>query len=142
MKSDFSVSLCPFLTFRHTDTRHKMDTFSKHRHTDTKWTQSLTIISFQNITKFLVSSENICLTYISSKICIIFFREVCSVTKKAVKKYTPQTRCEKIPVELCGPAGYFSVLTLFPYSSKSSNLEQKPCLDNGKMAGGIGLKRN
>ena len=34
-----------------------------------------------------------------------FFREVCSVSKKAVKKYTPQTRCEKIPVELCGPAG-------------------------------------
>ena len=32
VKSDFSVSLCPFLTFRHTDTRHKMDTFSTHGH--------------------------------------------------------------------------------------------------------------
>ena len=27
------------------------------------------------------------------------------MTKKSVKKFTPQTRCEKVPVELCGPAG-------------------------------------
>ena len=33
------------------------------------------------------------------------FREVCNVSKKNVKKYTPQTKCEKVPVELCGPAG-------------------------------------
>ena len=33
------------------------------------------------------------------------FREVCSVSKKNVKKFTPTTRCEKLPVELCGPAG-------------------------------------
>merc|ERR1719410_3124741 len=29
----------------------------------------------------------------------------CNVSKKNVKKYTPQTKCEKVPVELCGPAG-------------------------------------
>ena len=27
------------------------------------------------------------------------------MSKKRVQKFTPQTRCEKVPVELCGPAG-------------------------------------
>ena len=37
-------------------------------------------------------------------LCVVT-REVCSVSKKSVQKLTPQTRCEKVPVELCGPAG-------------------------------------
>merc|ERR1711862_36013 len=32
-------------------------------------------------------------------------KEVCSVSKKPVKKYTPITGCTKEPVELCAPAG-------------------------------------
>merc|ERR1712183_581802 len=32
-------------------------------------------------------------------------REVCSVEKKAVKKYTPITGCTKEPREVCAPAG-------------------------------------
>ena len=32
-------------------------------------------------------------------------REVCDVSKKSVKKFTPLTQCDKVPVTLCGPAG-------------------------------------
>ena len=37
--------------------------------------------------------------------CSKWPREVCSVTKKSVKKYTPITGCTKEPRELCAPAG-------------------------------------
>merc|ERR1711962_212776 len=37
--------------------------------------------------------------------CTKWPREVCSVTKKSVKKYTPITGCTKEPRELCAPAG-------------------------------------
>jgi len=37
--------------------------------------------------------------------CSKWPREVCSVTKKNVKKYTPITGCTKEPRELCAPAG-------------------------------------
>ena len=28
----------------------------------------------------------------------------CTLEKKMVKKYTPETNCKKVPFELCGPA--------------------------------------
>ena len=37
--------------------------------------------------------------------CSKWPREVCSVSKKNVKKYTPITGCTKEPRELCAPAG-------------------------------------
>ena len=29
----------------------------------------------------------------------------CTLEKKTVKKYTPETNCKKVPFELCGPSG-------------------------------------
>ena len=29
----------------------------------------------------------------------------CTIEKASVKKYTPETKCEKIPKEMCAPAG-------------------------------------
>jgi len=43
--------------------------------------------------------------YTTSVKCSKWPREVCSVTKKTVKKYTPVTGCTKEPRELCAPAG-------------------------------------
>merc|ERR1739840_25458 len=37
--------------------------------------------------------------------CSKWPKEVCSVSKKNVKKYTPITGCTKEPRELCAPAG-------------------------------------
>merc|ERR1711934_989945 len=43
--------------------------------------------------------------YTSITDCKKWPREVCSVSKKPVKKYTPITGCTKEPRELCAPAG-------------------------------------
>merc|ERR1712240_923481 len=43
--------------------------------------------------------------YTTETKCTKWPREVCSVTKKNVKKYTPITGCTKEPRELCAPAG-------------------------------------
>ena len=43
--------------------------------------------------------------YTSSDKCNTFPREQCSVTKQKVKKVTPETGCDKQPVELCAPRG-------------------------------------
>merc|ERR1711936_1312501 len=43
--------------------------------------------------------------YTTNTKCSKWPREVCSVSKKAVKKYTPITGCTKEPRELCAPAG-------------------------------------
>jgi len=43
--------------------------------------------------------------YTSSQKCSKWPREECVLSKENRKKYTPQTKCEKIPVTLCGPAG-------------------------------------
>ena len=48
------------------------------------------------------------------------------MTKKNVKKYTPQTTCEKIPVELCGPAGCG-----FVPGNLSKGCLLSPCCCNG-----------
>ena len=40
----------------------------------------------------------------SSILCLISLLLRCDVTKKSVTKYTPETQCTKIPVEICGPA--------------------------------------
>ena len=37
-------------------------------------------------------------------LCLISLLLRCDVTKKSVTKYTPETQCTKIPVEICGPA--------------------------------------
>merc|ERR1712200_92948 len=44
--------------------------------------------------------------YTTFQNCATWPREVCSVNKKAVKKYTPITGCTKEPREVCAPAGY------------------------------------
>jgi len=43
--------------------------------------------------------------YTTNTKCSKWPREVCSVSKKNVKKYTPITGCTKEPRELCAPAG-------------------------------------
>jgi len=43
--------------------------------------------------------------YTTNTKCSKWPREVCSVTRKAVKKFTPITGCTKEPIELCAPAG-------------------------------------
>ena len=43
--------------------------------------------------------------YATNTKCSKWPREVCSVSKKNVKKYTPITGCTKEPRELCAPAG-------------------------------------
>jgi len=43
--------------------------------------------------------------YTTNTKCTKWPKEVCSVTKKAVKKFTPITGCTKEPVTLCAPAG-------------------------------------
>jgi len=49
--------------------------------------------------------EDITSGYTSTQKCSKWPREECVLSKENRKKYTPQTRCEKIPVTLCGPAG-------------------------------------
>merc|ERR1711892_1620905 len=43
--------------------------------------------------------------YTTSTKCSKWPKEVCSVSKKQVKKYTPMTGCNKEPRELCAPSG-------------------------------------
>merc|ERR1711963_887496 len=43
--------------------------------------------------------------YTTSSKCSKWTKEVCSVSKKPVTKYTPITGCTKEPIELCAPAG-------------------------------------
>ena len=43
--------------------------------------------------------------YTTNTKCSKWPKEVCSVSKKAVKKFTPITGCTKEPRELCAPAG-------------------------------------
>merc|ERR1712180_173407 len=43
--------------------------------------------------------------YTTNTKCSKWPKEVCSVSKKSVKKYTPITGCTKEPRELCAPAG-------------------------------------
>merc|ERR1719188_973335 len=43
--------------------------------------------------------------YTTNTKCSKWPKEVCSVSKKPVKKYTPITGCTKEPIELCAPAG-------------------------------------
>merc|ERR1712128_311520 len=43
--------------------------------------------------------------YTTNTKCSKWPKEVCSVTKKPVKKYTPITGCTKEPREICAPAG-------------------------------------
>merc|ERR1711892_429057 len=43
--------------------------------------------------------------YTTNTKCSKWPKEVCSVSKKPVKKYTPVTACTKEPKELCAPAG-------------------------------------
>ena len=48
--------------------------------------------------------EDVTSGYTSSEKCSTWPVQRCDVQKKAVKKYSPETRCRKVPVELCGPA--------------------------------------
>merc|ERR1712133_101177 len=43
--------------------------------------------------------------YTTNTKCSKWPKEVCTVSKKPVKKYTPITGCTKEPRELCAPAG-------------------------------------
>merc|ERR1719412_3539031 len=56
--------------------------------------------------------------YTTNTKCTKWPKEVCSVSKKPVKKFTPITGCTKEPVELCAPAGcgFTQVSLLFSYS--------------------------
>ena len=55
--------------------------------------------------------------------CSKWPREVCSVTKKSVKKYTPITGCTKEPRELCAPAGCgFKEVTFYNFEKSRSKV--------------------
>ena len=67
--------------------------------------------------------ENVCQDvvegYTTSSKCSNFPKEECTLTKKKVKKVTPETGCNKEPVELCAPkgCGFVNVsLVIFSFS--------------------------
>lgn len=41
--------------------------------------------------------------YTTTKVCDKWPVNRCSIDKKTVKKYSPETKCHKVPTELCGP---------------------------------------
>jgi len=43
--------------------------------------------------------------YTTEEKCTNWPLQRCSLTKQKVKKYTPETECQKVPFEVCGPAG-------------------------------------
>ena len=43
--------------------------------------------------------------YTSSQQCSVFPREKCRLEKRKTKKVSPETGCDKQPVELCAPRG-------------------------------------
>lgn len=45
------------------------------------------------------------LGFLEEEKCDYWPVEKCSVTPTEVKKYTPETSCEKVPREMCAPAG-------------------------------------
>merc|ERR1719376_2071877 len=48
--------------------------------------------------------EDVTSGYTSSQQCSNWPVQRCDVQKKQVKKFSPETKCVKVPVELCGPA--------------------------------------
>merc|ERR1711936_180623 len=48
--------------------------------------------------------EDVTSGYTSSEKCSNWPVQKCDVQRKPVKKFTPETSCSKVPVELCGPA--------------------------------------
>ena len=74
VKSDFSVNLCPFLKLL--DTKTKMV-----RHTDTKWTQSLTIpLKYKNC--YLIESSHLIFVSLNSTLSL----DKSDVTPKGMMK--------------------------------------------------------
>ena len=53
------------------------------------------------------------LGYTTNTKCSKWPKEVCNVTKKKVKKYTPITACTKEPRQLCAPAGRHEQIVIF-----------------------------
>lgn len=49
--------------------------------------------------------QNPNLGFLEEEKCDYWPVEKCSVTPTEVKKYTPETNCEKVPREMCAPAG-------------------------------------
>jgi len=49
--------------------------------------------------------EEVTVGYTTQKKCDTWPREVCNLEKKQVKKYTPETVCEKVPQKMCAPKG-------------------------------------
>ena len=59
--------------------------------------------------------------------CLNWPREVCSVEKKSVKKFTPITGCNKEPREVCAPAGCtFTEGTEVCYDKTQSVVQDAP----------------
>ena len=48
--------------------------------------------------------EDVTSGYTSSQKCSDWPVQKCDVQRKPVKKYSPETSCKKVPVELCGPS--------------------------------------
>ena len=49
--------------------------------------------------------EEVTVGYSTQQKCDTWPKEVCTLEKQEVKKYTPETVCEKVPKEMCAPAG-------------------------------------
>ena len=49
--------------------------------------------------------EEVTKGYETQKECETWPREICSLSKQEVTKFTPETVCEKVPKELCAPKG-------------------------------------
>ena len=49
--------------------------------------------------------EDVTQGYTTEKKCTTWPKQVCTSDKQIVKKYSPETECQKVPRELCGPSG-------------------------------------
>jgi len=57
------------------------------------------------ITKTETACTDLTSGYVSTTECQEWPRRVCEVEKKPVRKYSPVTGCDKVPVEVCAPVG-------------------------------------
>ena len=56
-------------------------------------------------TETMVKCHDVTEGYVTKQECDEWLVQRCSIEKKQVKKYTPETKCHKEPTEICGPVG-------------------------------------
>jgi len=56
-------------------------------------------------TEMMVKCRDVTEGYVTKEECDEWPVQRCSIERKQVKKYTPETKCHKEPTEICGPVG-------------------------------------